>query len=253
MDNKNIHEGHRARFREHVYNTGLYNLTDIHYLEYLLQFVISRADTNPIAHELLNEFKTIDGIFDASLDALKMVNGVGDKTARFLHAMAPTCFMYRKSKALKKPFIGNLKCLISFLHDILPPSTNEQFIILIAGKNFEVKSYKVFSGISHSYINFDSKELTEYLIKHKTSFCILAHTHPEHNALPSGSDNATFQQMAPLLDALSIQLLDNIILGEKDVFSYRTNSIRYYSEIDADFIANHKYDLNKWEYAIPKN
>lgn len=245
---KNVHEGHRERFREQVYNTGIYNLSDIHFLEYLLQFVIPRVDTNPIAHALLDEFKTIDAIFGATLEALQGVPGVGEKTARFLQTMSSVCYMNKKAQALKKPHVGTLAEIIYFVQNILPPSTNEQFIILIVGKNFEVKSYKIFSGISHSYINFDSKELSEYLVKHKTSFCIMAHTHPEHTALPSGSDNYTFDRFAPLLDALSIQLLDNIILGEKDVFSYRINCIRYYSEITNDFCAKHKYDLNKWEY-----
>ena len=84
----NIHNGHRQRLRSNIDKHGLYNMDDVHFLEYLLTFVISRADTNPIAHELLETFGSIDEVFNADIEALLDVKGVGIKTARFLQYMS---------------------------------------------------------------------------------------------------------------------------------------------------------------------
>ena len=240
---ENIHAGHRERLRKYVEKTGIYNLSDLHMLEYLLTFSIPRADTNPIAHALLKEFKTIDNIFGASQKALCSVDGIGPNTARFLELMSGVCYFNNRAKAQNNPYAGNLNGCISFIQNILPPSENEQFIVLILSKNLKVKNYKIFKGISHSYINFDLKELSEFLINHRASFCIMAHTHPNHNATPSNSDIATFNTIQPLIDSLSIVLLDNLILGETEFCSFRNDFIRFYDELNT-VVLNRSYPLS---------
>jgi len=239
---ENIHAGHRQRLRERIDASGLYNLSELHFLENLLTYTISRADTNPIAHELLNEFKTIDSIFEASLEALMSVKGVGEKTARFLQYMSAVVYMSNRSKAIKRPVVGNISSTLSFIANILPPTNNEQFVVLIIGKNFEVKNYKIFKGISHSYIDFDSQELMDFLIKHKASFCIMAHTHPDHSSNPSVSDYEMFTMMNHNLQMMRIGLVDNLILGEKDFYSSKIQETRPYDDFcDFNYIKNRLY------------
>lgn len=224
MNNKSIHSGHRQRLIKQIETTYPANLSDLHFLEYLLTFSIPRADTNPIAHNLLAEFKTIDAIFDASETALKTVKGVGPATARFLKFMSTVSYMYRKSLSSRHIQINTILEAIHYIYSVLPPSTNEQFIVLILNKSSEVKNYKIFEGVSHSFINFDAKELSSFLINHKASFCILAHTHPHCSATPSIDDRHTFNRLTPLFESLAIKILDNIIIGEKDYFSANLNN-----------------------------
>ena len=240
-NNKNIHAGHRERFRKQVESTGLYNLSDLHFLEYLLMYIIPRVDTNPIAHRLLDEFKTIENIFNATPKSLSTIEGIGEKTAEFLHVLSGACYFYNKSKYNKNVCVKNFKSLINYINAILPPSTNEQFVIIIVGKNLEVKNYKIFNGISHSYIKLDAKEISEFLIKHKTSFCIMAHTHPENSANPSDSDIDTFYSITPLLNSLGISLLENIILGENNFYSFKQESLIKYSDIESTCLESFKY------------
>ena len=217
--NENIHSGHRQRLRQHIDTVGLYGLSDLHFLENLLTYTIPRADTNPIAHNLLNEFKSIDAIFEANIDALMSVKGIGEKTARFLNYMSTVIYMNNKSKALQKPFVGNLSSTLTYIYSVLPPTKNEQFIILIVSKNYEVKNYKIFEGITHSAVDFDFQIFLDYLIKHKSSYCIIAHTHPEHPSTPSYADISMFDIIKHNLKMMKIGLIDNLIIGEKDIYS----------------------------------
>lgn len=49
-----VHDGHRERLKARYLEHGLDNFNDINVLELLLFYAIPRADTNLIAHELLN-------------------------------------------------------------------------------------------------------------------------------------------------------------------------------------------------------
>lgn len=221
----NIHSGHRERLRAQIQKTGLYNMSDIHFLEYLLTFVIKRSDTNPIAHALLNEFGSISNIFNASTFALMQVKGVGEQTARFLQYMSVVVHMHNKALAKNILKLDTINNISNYVTCTLPPSENEQFMIIVVNKNYSVKEYKIFKGVSHSFISIDKNEIAEYLINHKSSFLIFAHTHPHHSAMPSLSDLETFNTIQPLLDSLCIVLVENIIIGDEHIYSLKTKQL----------------------------
>ena len=79
-----IHDGHRQRLRERFLQEGLDNFNELQALELLLFYCMPRKDTNPIAHALLDRFKTYDAVLDASRKELMEVPGVGEGAATFL-------------------------------------------------------------------------------------------------------------------------------------------------------------------------
>ena len=240
----NVHAGHRERLRKNIANNGIYNLDELHFLEYLLTFTITRADTNPIAHDLLKEFHSIEGIFEADVENLLNVKGVGIKTARFLQFMSVSAYMYNKSKANRKPKLETVGQIISYLNSIIPPSPNEQLVFVILNKNWTVKNYRVFKGVSHSFISLNSNEVAEYLVKFKANFCIIAHTHPNQSALPSIEDLKTFKSFQTALNAFSITLLENIILGEDESYSLKNQMFYNNSDYSIRIVNSKNYNYN---------
>lgn len=217
----NLHAGHRMRMRAQIKKMGLFNLSDVHFLEYLLTFVNKRSDTNPIAHALLNEFGSIKNIFNASTYALTKVKGVGEQTANFLQYMAVVAHMYSKVGNKETTVLNTTRKIAEFLSRIFPPSDVEQFAVLVLNKNNTLKDYKVFNGTSHSHMSINSNELTDYLITHKANFIVFAHTHPHSSAQPSLSDIHTFSKLEPLINALSISIVDNIVIGDTNYYSLK--------------------------------
>lgn len=85
---KNIHSGHRQRLREKFTRTGtLEHFEDHEILEMLLFCVLPRRNTNPIAHQLLLKFGSLDKVLEATVEELQTVSGVGPKAAAFLTAL----------------------------------------------------------------------------------------------------------------------------------------------------------------------
>lgn len=221
----NPHEGHRKRLRDSIIKSGIYNISDLHFLEYLLTFTIPRSDTNPIAHSLLKEFGSLKAVFEASYESLIKISGVGDKTARFLQLMSVSAFLYNRSKLAKYPKLENLRETYEYICTVLPPSINEQFIIILLNKDYSVKSYKIFEGVSHSFVVLDFHKLSEFLVSQKACYAIFAHTHPYHTATPSEKDLESFSKISNLTQIFGIKIIDNIIIGKDDIFTTRLQTV----------------------------
>ena len=235
MKNGNIHAGHRNRLKEQYHNNGITSLNEINYLEALLNFSIPRADTTPIAHNLINTFGSLDAVFRADFSQLIRVDGVGKHTADLITLVGASEYFKNKSKLNKHPSLKTFNLALTFIRSVLPPSSNEQFVVIALRKNLTVENYKVFKGLSHSKISVDATELINFLVANPTGFFMFAHTHPFHNAKPSESDIKQFNNLVALANSLSFQMIDNIILGENEFYSYKLSKISTYNEIDFDY------------------
>jgi len=235
MEKQNIHAGHRERLRQQYRTNGITNLNDINYLEALLTFAVPRADTNITAHNLIEAFGSIDNIFNAAFSQLIKVNGVGKHTADLITLVDASEFFKNKSKVGRHPSIKTLSQCISFLHLILPHSRNEQFVAIALRKNLTVENYKIFKGYSHSKISIDAEDLINFLVTNQSGFFMFAHTHPYHNAKPSESDAKQFSNLLAMSTSLNFQIIDNLILGDDEFFSFKLSKIYKYNEVDIDY------------------
>ena len=93
-----VHEGHRERLRRRFIEHGLENFDDVNVLELLLFYVRPRQDTNETAHRLIDYFGSIDRVFDARIDDLERVEGVGRETAVFLRLIPQVSRRYMERK-----------------------------------------------------------------------------------------------------------------------------------------------------------
>ena len=77
-------KGHRERLRQRFAVAGFEGFHDYEIVELLLTYAVPRIDVKPIAKRLLKRFDTLAGIFDAPIEELTQVEGIGDKGAIFL-------------------------------------------------------------------------------------------------------------------------------------------------------------------------
>ena len=59
------HDGHRARLRTRLEQEGIDHFAPHEILELLLFYSVPRANTNPIAHRLLERFGSLSGVLEA--------------------------------------------------------------------------------------------------------------------------------------------------------------------------------------------
>ena len=91
---KNIHEGHRKRLRNRFAENGLNGFHPHEILELILFYSIPRANTNEIAHNLINRFGSVYHVFNASPEELSSVKGMGSKSIEFIKIFGDVCSYY---------------------------------------------------------------------------------------------------------------------------------------------------------------
>ena len=92
-----LHDGHRNRLKNRFLNEGLTNFEDHNVLELLLFYSIPRSDTNEIAHELLNKFGSLHGVFEAGMEDLMSINGISRHSAVLIKMAGIKSGTYKKS------------------------------------------------------------------------------------------------------------------------------------------------------------
>ena len=97
------HSGHRDRLRGEFLARSE-SFPDHKVLELLLFYALPRQDTNPIAHDLLERFGSLEGVLDAPPEALAQVKGVGDRSAVLFKAVKELARRYAAGRSR----IGNL-------------------------------------------------------------------------------------------------------------------------------------------------
>lgn len=117
-----MHEGHRQRMLQRLEDAE--HLQDHELLEILLFNAIPRKNTNPLAHELLAEFVSLDGLMRASYEELLNVQGIGKETAAYLRCIAILCERLKKRED-PLPRLFNVRDFSGFLFERLAPLKEE--------------------------------------------------------------------------------------------------------------------------------
>ena len=82
---KNPHTGHRKRLRHELLQQDFPDSVPSHkVLEALLFYGIPQCDTNGIAHELLEKFGSLNGVFEADPNSLFEVKGMTEKAVTLI-------------------------------------------------------------------------------------------------------------------------------------------------------------------------
>ena len=207
----------RTRFIEE----GLDNFAEHEVLELLLFNVIPRANTNPIAHKLMQRFGSLYKALDADIKELMLIQGIGKQTAVFLSLIGPVTRYYLKDKFRQKnPSLNSPEVVADFLKPLMFNLAEEVFyVISINSKNQVLHATLISKGTINEAVVYPRK-IVEAAIRHKASSIILAHNHPSGSLKPSDADIRLTNQLSMIMSGLSIPILDHIIVAHTKTFSF---------------------------------
>lgn len=240
---KNIHDGHRKRLIETVSKVGLENLSEIQVLEYILFFIFPRGDVNPLAHRLLDRFHRISTVLEANIEDLKMVDGMGETSARKLHSLIDIFEYYYKDIEKDKKITQRSEIYDHFETVLRFRSDEEVYIMGINPKGVAVRERRLAVG-NFETVKIDIKDVALYISTYKVNRVVIAHNHPKGSCFPSSDDKNTTARLRNLFQATGCELEDSIIIGSDGIYSICSNTaIRYYGgdPISSDQELNQSY------------
>lgn len=115
--------------------------------------------------------------------------------------------------------------LLSYLRSDIGFKNTEEFkIIYLSSSNRLIGEETLFRGTIDRSVVYP-RLIVERALKHPTKGVIFAHNHPSGDLKPSRKDIELTHELKDLLERIDIRLLDHIIIGEDDYFSFYDNGL----------------------------
>lgn len=222
-----VHDGHRERLRARFAEHGLNSFNELNALELLLCYAIPRRDTNEIAHRLLDAFGSLSGVFQASMQELTSVPGIGENAATLILMVPQIVKKAHVSKAKETKIIRNSTDAGNYL---LPYFLNEPdeivMMLCLDNKRAVICCREMGRGVVNC-VDANIRRMVETALKVKTTTVIVAHNHPNGVALPSREDDNFTRTLYRSLGLLGITLEDHIIVANDEFVSLADSGIMH--------------------------
>ena len=223
-----LHDGHRNRLKNRFLNEGLTNFEDHNVLELLLFYSIPRSDTNEIAHELLNKFGSLHGVFEAGMEDLMSVNGISRHSAVLIKMIPEFFVVYGRYKVRDIQKINSSDDAKQFFIPRFYGKVREEVqLVLLDDKMNIIKWVKIYEGSVNS-ANVPIRKIVEIAIENRATNVIIAHNHPTGLILPSKDDLRATAKVREALALVDVKLLDHVIVSDNEAASLKDSG---YSEL----------------------
>lgn len=213
------HGGHRARIMQKL-DSG--TLLDHEILEILLFNALPRRNTNDLAHRLLARFKTINGVFAASMEQLQEVDGIGSSAAAYLRCIG---IFYQKYYTVQEefPFEYDSNRFLGYVKRKYETVTREVMDLYFMDGSGEIYAKERFSEGSLFSVEVSGEEVAVLLAKQNPSGVLMVHNHPLGKAAPSKEDDFVTTKVQLLCSMQNILFCDHLIYGLDGVYSYASS------------------------------
>lgn len=215
------HTGHRDRLRERFLNAPD-SLPDYELLELLLFMAIPRKDVKPIAKRLIDRFKNINGVLNASLNDLQSIDGISHNSAVAIRAIRAAGLRLLKQDIMGRPVLNSWQRLIEYVEAAMANDANEHFRLLFLNKKNEVIADEVQQTGTVDHTPAYPREIMKRALELGATAIILVHNHPSGDPTPSNADIALTKKIIAAAAPFDIVIHDHLIVSRNGTQSLKT-------------------------------
>lgn len=219
---KESQKGHRLRVKKAMLKDGYINASDRRILEVLLFYCYPYKDTEKMANSLITKFGSLDNILKKSTKSMIKDCEITESTALLL-SMINGLPKRRVMKSIENKYVTKA----SDIADV--------FVALMEGEKYEVV-YIACLNANKRFVGVDMvsrgtvteapiymRNIMEIALRYNSSSVILAHNHPTGEVNPSKEDIEMTEQVRSWLAGAEINVLDHLIIGDKNYYSMINN------------------------------
>lgn len=208
-----MHEHHRERLRNRFLAEGLDNFEPHNVLELLLFYAIPRRDTNEIAHRLMDKFGSLSGVFEADIDEIAAIEGMGQASAVLVKLIPQVARRYELDAFGKHEMFDRAEKVGEFLIAKYIGETIEKVYMISLSSSYRMISCDLVSEGSVSASEITTRKIVDIALTTKAAMVILAHNHPGGEAKASCDDIAVTQLVAGSLSGVNVRLIEHFVIA----------------------------------------
>lgn len=210
------HEGHRERIIQKIDSD---TLCEHEYLEILLFNAFKRCNTNDLAHRLLAEFGSIQGVFGATVEQLCRVKGIGKSAAAYLCVIGKFYNRYYAVNGKCFPDQFEATEFLPFVKREYSELTSEVMDFYFLDNEGNIFKRKRFADGRNGEVEMEPSELTRIIVENEPAGLVLVHNHPEGKARPSEADVAVTKSCQFICSCNNIMFCDHLIYAPEGIYS----------------------------------
>ena len=173
-----------------------------------------------LARQLLLDFGGLRGLFKASDETLGKVKGLGPAKIATLRAIGELSQRQLREKVEHESFIECSRDVVDLLAHKFRDLDQEVFsVVFLNTKHRVLKIEEMFRGTIDSASVYP-REIVKRALAVSSSALVAVHNHPSGNPEPSREDQRLTQELREACKLVDIVLLDHIVIGGNDYFSF---------------------------------
>ena len=179
-----------------------------------------------MAKMLLNEFKSLQGLANASIAELQKIPGIGPaKSVTLLAAFQLYRNLQKETAELTLEKFSDPKAVAEVYKPLLGHLKKESFyVILLDSAMKKISDFEITRGLLNASL-VHPREVFNPAIKHSAKGLILIHNHPSGTLAPSDQDIRITNRLVESSVILGIPIYDHLIVTENGYYSFKENSL----------------------------
>ena len=212
------------RPREKLICKGTASLSDAELLAILISSGTKDKSAVDLGREILSMVNNnLNSLGKLSVADLKKLHGIGPARAVTISAALELGRRRKLSEAEDVLQIKSSKDVADIFQPLLSDLLHEEFWILFLNRSNRVINRMRISQGGISGTVTDVRMVMKNAIECLASGIIVCHNHPSGNLNPSESDTKITRKIKEAGELMDIQLLDHLIISEKDYYSFADN------------------------------
>jgi len=213
------------RPREKLLLRGAQVLSDAELLAIFLRTGVNGRSAVDLARDLLIEHGSLRALFECSQDRFTQSMGLGNAKYAQLQAVLEMARRHLHESLKKKSVVNSPDSTRDFLTSRMRGYQREVFACLFLDNRHQIIEYEeLFQGTIDSTAVYP-REVVKTALFHNAAAVIFAHNHPSGVNEPSDADKQITRKLKEALHLVDIRVLDHVIVGEGQAFSFAENGL----------------------------
>ncbi|MBY5034584.1 DNA repair protein RadC [Streptococcus gallolyticus] len=210
--------------RERLVEVGAEKLSNQELLSIFIRTGTRKEPVSVVSNHLLSKLENLSSLADLSLEELQELTGIGRVKAIEIKAMIELGKRINQSELQKREqILGSEKLALKMIQEIGMKKQEHLVALYLNTQNQIISQRTIFIGSVNRSIA-EPREILHYAVKCMATSIIIIHNHPSGSVQPSKNDLLFTDKLKKSCETLGLVLLDHLIVGQDDYYSFREES-----------------------------
>lgn len=213
------------RPRERLIKQGVSALSNTELIAILLRTGSNNKSVIDLSKDVCYQVDAIQDLNKITLEELKLIPGIKEaKAATIIAAIELGKRLSVKNNNSEAIIITSSYDIYYYMKDIELYEQEHFFVIFLDSRLKVIKKELIYVGTVNEII-IHPRDIFKQGIKYNASSVIFVHNHPTGVCKPSHADDRTTKVLRDAAQFLYIEMLDHIIIGKGEFYSYKEQRI----------------------------